>query len=91
MLVGDHRLMNTDDIRLRRFQARVAAPIDYAARRLTSLFLVPAALLGVVGTILAEAAGLRHDVAIIVGFGLFLAGTAMGTMLAWRIQRHVLR
>lgn len=73
--------MNSNDARHFRPQTVTADPIDYAARRLRSLLLVPAAIVGVAGLMVAEATGLGHDLAIVAGLTAFLGATAVQTVI----------
>jgi hypothetical protein len=79
--------MNTDDLRALPTHSRRVEPMAYAARRLSSLLVVAGASLGIVGAVLAEAAGAPGEVALGVGLMVFLAGTAVGDTLAWRFRR----
>jgi hypothetical protein len=58
----------------------------YAVRRFSSLLVVAGASLGIIGALLAESVGAAREVALGIGLGLFLVGTAIGDMLARRIR-----
>jgi hypothetical protein len=86
--IGDDGAMNTNDARRSRPRTGTADPIDYAARRLRSLLLVPAAIVGVAGLVVAEGAGLGHELAIVIGLTAFLGATAVQTMIVSPRQRR---
>ena len=73
--------MDTNDAHRRRPRRLSAAPIEYTVRRLRSLLLVPAARAGIAGLVIAEAAGLGHELAIVAGLAAFLGATAAQTMI----------
>jgi hypothetical protein len=79
--MGDDGAMNLTDARRPLHRRGSPDPIDYAARRLRSLLLVPAAIVGVAGLVVAEAAGLGHELAIATGVAAFLGATAIQTMI----------
>jgi hypothetical protein len=62
--------------------------MEYAGRRLSSLLVLAGASTGIIGAVLAEAAGASPEVSLGLGSVLFLTGTAVGHTLGSQIRRH---
>lgn len=75
--------MNTSD-RPIRTTVREAHPVDYVYRRLSSLLIVGAAIIGILSTVAAEGAGLPAEWAVAVGFGAFLVLSVLMSEFAAR-------
>ena len=80
--------MNADHLEMRSNRLRRVGPMAYAGRRLSSLLVVAGASMGIIGAVLAEAAGASAEVGLGLGVVLFLIGTAVGDTLGSRIRRH---
>lgn len=79
--IGHDGSMNRNDARRTPHRRGSPDPVDYAARRLRSLLLVPAAIVSVAGLVVAEAAGLGHELSIATGVAAFLGATAIQTLM----------
>lgn len=73
--------MNTTERRLSQNETRPSDPIEVAARPLSLLALAGISI-AIVGAVLAVAAGLDNEIAMIFGLGLFIAGTTTGLTFA---------
>ncbi len=78
LVVVDDSLMNTNDLRVRQSERRLADPIDVAAQARTSLLVIAGVSIAIIGAVLAVAARPDHEILLIFGLGLFIAGTAIG-------------
>ena len=82
LLMLHDRTMNANNLRAGRRERRLADPIEGAAQPRSSLLVIAGVSVAIVGAVLAVAAGLDHEVAMIFGLGLFIAGTVIGLTFA---------
>ena len=68
---------------------RQSHPVEYAKRRLSSITIVGAALVGALSTAAAESAGLPQAWALSVGIGAFAGLAVIMTELAPRLKRMI--
>ena len=68
---------------------RQAHPVEYVKRRLSSITIVGAALVGVLSAAAAEGAGLPHAWALSVGVGAFAGSSVFMTELGPLLKRMI--